>query len=135
MALEFLKEARKERGLRQADMAKMLGVAMSTYNGIERGSYPGAAAVYAGRIGEILGVDPFMILKEQAAEPAHPREWLIKARKEKRMSQLVAGELCGISQTAMCLIEKGVLTPRRDVAEALADLLGVDAERFYEEGA
>lgn len=131
MALNFLKEARRERGYSQASIAKALGVAASTYCLIERGYNYNAARRCAQKLGELLDVDPKRIIRAQEPRQGEYREWMVKAREEKGLSQKAVAEMLGTTQGQVSLYEKGAATPRGQNAELLADILGVEKEWFY----
>lgn len=61
------------------------------------------------------------------------RKWLIAIRKKARLSQKYISERVGIAQASYCAIEKGKTTPNVSNAKAIADVLGFDWTRFYEE--
>lgn len=61
------------------------------------------------------------------------REWLIKARKEKLMSQTEVAKQVGISQPSYCDIENGKISPKPSNAHKIADILNVEWTRFYEQ--
>ena len=61
------------------------------------------------------------------------REWLIAMRKESGFSQKYVSEQSGISQPAYCAIEKDVNQPTVKTAKAIADALGFDWTKFYED--
>lgn len=59
-----LKEARKEKGLSQADLAKILGIGTSTISGYETGTRdPSMSALY--QIMQALGVDANFIFQDE----------------------------------------------------------------------
>lgn len=132
MALNFLKEARRERGYSQASIARALGVAASTYCLIERGYNYNAARRCAQKLGELLDVDPKRIIRAQEPRRGEYREWMVNARAEKGLSQKTVAEMLGTTQGQISLYEKGAATPRGRNAELLADILGVEKEWFYE---
>jgi len=59
------------------------------------------------------------------------RTWLIMLRGDK--SQIEVAESAGISQNFYSWIELGKRTPRPDVAKKIADVLGFDWTKFYED--
>lgn len=131
MALKFLKEARKEKGLSQVHVARTIGVAVSTYCYIEQGYNYSGARKNAQKLGELLDVDPKRIVREQEPRRGKYREWMVNARVEKGLSQKAVAEMLGIAQTQISLYEKGAATPKGRNAELLADVLGVEKEWFY----
>ena len=131
MALKFLKEARREKGLSQVDVARALGVAVSTYCYIEQGYNYSGARKSAQKLGELLDVDPKRIVREQEPRRGKYREWMANARVEKGLSQKAVAEMLGMAQTQISLYEKGAATPKGRNAELLADILGVEKEWFY----
>ena len=131
MALNFLKEARRERGYSQASIARELGVAASTYCLIEQGYNYNAARRCAQKLGELLDVDPKRIIRAQEPRQGECRDWMVNARAEKGLSQKTVAEMLGTTQSQISFYEKGVATPRKWHAELLADILGVEKEWFY----
>ena len=131
MALNFLKEARRERGYSQTSMARALGVATSTYCHIEQGYNYSGARKCAQKLGELLDVDPKRIVREQEPRRVKYREWMVNARVEKGLSQKTVAEMLGTTQGQVSLYEKGAATPKGRNAELLADVLGVEKEWFY----
>lgn len=61
------------------------------------------------------------------------REWLVKARKEKRLSQVEVAKQVGISQPSYCDIENGKMSPKPVNAHRIAEILGIEWTRFYEQ--
>lgn len=59
------------------------------------------------------------------------RKWLQNIRGE-RTQQEIARE-CGISQNFYCWIETGERTPSVETAKAIAEVLGFNWTRFFEE--
>ena len=60
------------------------------------------------------------------------REWLVRLREAKGMTQKALAEQVKISQPSMCDIEQGVNTPRPDTAKRIAQVLGFDWTRFFD---
>lgn len=63
------------------------------------------------------------------------RDWLITIREEKGMSQKYVAEQVGVAQPSYCTIEKGKTNPSVPVAKRIANVLGFDWTRFFEEPA
>lgn len=61
------------------------------------------------------------------------REWLIRARTEKGLSQAAVAKQSGIVQQSYQLIERGINQPRPDTARRIAAVLGIPWERFYDD--
>lgn len=61
------------------------------------------------------------------------RTWLKMIRVSKGMSMEQVGKIVGISQPSYFSIEKGKTFPRKQHAIAIAELLGFDVARFYED--
>lgn len=61
------------------------------------------------------------------------REWLAEYRKKAEMSQEVLAEKACISQNFYSAIETGARNPSVDTAKKIADALGFDWTRFYED--
>ena len=61
------------------------------------------------------------------------RDWLKKARTDKKYSQYEAASLSGIYQSFYCDVENGKKRPSVETAKKIADILGFDWTRFYEE--
>lgn len=61
------------------------------------------------------------------------QNWLIAIRKKKKLSQKNVSEKVGITQPSYCNMEKGKIKPSVPVAKKIADVLGFDWTRFFEE--
>lgn len=61
------------------------------------------------------------------------RNWLIAIREEKNLSQKYVSERVGIAQPSYCNMEKGKIGPSVQTAKAIANVLGFDWTRFFEE--
>lgn len=61
------------------------------------------------------------------------REWLVRARTEKGLSQAAVAEQSGIVQQSYQLIEKGENRPRVETAQRIGAVLGIPWVRFYED--
>lgn len=61
------------------------------------------------------------------------QNWLIAIREEKGLVQKNVSEKVGITQPSYCKIEKGKIKPSVYVAKKIADVLGFDWTRFYDE--
>lgn len=61
------------------------------------------------------------------------REWLVKMREEKGMSQNDVAVQSGIVQQSYQLIEKGENRPKIDTAKKIAAVLGFSWTKFYDE--
>ena len=61
------------------------------------------------------------------------RVWLATARLEKDMRQNELAEAAGIAPVTYCLIETGKTKPKPETAKRIANVLGVDWTKFYEE--
>ena len=61
------------------------------------------------------------------------RDWLIAIREELGYSQKRIAELANISQPSYCNIEKGDRNPAVETAKKIAEALGFDWTRFYED--
>lgn len=61
------------------------------------------------------------------------RVWLATARLEKDMRQNEVAEAAGIAPVTYCLIETGKAKPKPETAKRIANVLGVDWTKFYEE--
>lgn len=62
------------------------------------------------------------------------REWLIEARKMKRLSRAQAAEIFDIDVTYMEKIENGKRRPRFELAFEMGEFFGLDWQRFYVNG-
>lgn len=60
------------------------------------------------------------------------REWLIRLREEKDMTQGAVANAAGIAQPSYFEIEKGISTPRPETAQRIGAVLGFPWTRFYE---
>lgn len=61
------------------------------------------------------------------------RKWLITIRKRKGLSQKQVSEKANIAQPSYCKIEKGERGVAVETAKKIADVLGFDWTRFYED--
>jgi len=61
------------------------------------------------------------------------REWLVRIREERKMSQGDVAEQSGIVQQSYQQIESGKNRPRIETARRIAKTLGFDWTRFYED--
>lgn len=61
------------------------------------------------------------------------RNWLVAIREERGLSQKSVSEQVEIAQPSYCNIEKGKTRPAVKTAKRIADVLGFDWTRFYEE--
>ena len=61
------------------------------------------------------------------------RIWLITARLEKGLSQEKAAYEIGMATPSYCQIENGKSLPKVKTAKKIANVLGVDWTKFYEE--
>ena len=61
------------------------------------------------------------------------KKWLIAIRKEKGLSQVQVSEAVGISQPSYCNIENGERGIAVETAKKIANVLGFDWTRFYED--
>ena len=59
------------------------------------------------------------------------RDWLIRARKLKGMTQDDVARFVGITPAAVCHYEVGLRDPKPAVALKIANLLRVPKERFF----
>lgn len=60
------------------------------------------------------------------------RNWLVIARKSKRLNQKEVAELCDISDAYYCYIENGQRTPSVAIAKKIAQVLGLKWTNFFE---
>jgi len=61
------------------------------------------------------------------------RDWLIKIREEKGLSQATIAKQAGIVQQSYQLIEKGTNTPRPETAKKIGNVLGFPWMCFYDD--
>ena len=61
------------------------------------------------------------------------RDWLIALRTERGLTQKIVAEQAHISQPSYFNIEHGTRRPAVETAKAIANVLGFDWTRFYEE--
>ena len=61
------------------------------------------------------------------------RDWLVGMRKEKQLSQAEVATECGISRQYYSFIESGERNCPVKTAKKIAEVLGFEWERFYEE--
>ena len=60
------------------------------------------------------------------------RGWLIKARKDKGMTQKQVADLIGFAKPTIGKYELGKRTPKPDIAKKIGEILGIDWTMFYE---
>ena len=60
------------------------------------------------------------------------REWLIKLREKKELTQSQVATLCNTTQITICHIENGARRPSPELAKKLAKALGFEWTKFYE---
>ena len=60
------------------------------------------------------------------------RDWLIKKREEKGLSQLEIAKQTEITQQMYSYIENGTRRPRPELAKKIADILNFSWTKFYE---
>lgn len=53
-----LKKVRKEKGLRQIDVAKKVGCSLTWYSQIEQGKVTNPGSLFMNKIANVLGLDP-----------------------------------------------------------------------------
>ena len=63
------------------------------------------------------------------------RNFMIKAREAKRMSQQAVADLVQVAQSSIAQYETGDRTPRPPLAKKIAALVGFDWKLFYDETA
>lgn len=61
------------------------------------------------------------------------REWLVKLRKDKGLSQSMCAAMSDMSQSYLNKIECGYMKPRQDFAERIARTLDFDVRLFETE--
>jgi transcriptional regulator with XRE-family HTH domain len=62
-----------------------------------------------------------------------PRKWLIELRKAKSLTQLELARTVGVANSAINKYELGLRRPTIKIAVKLADVLGFDWHRFFED--
>lgn len=62
------------------------------------------------------------------------REWLVKVREEKGLSQAAVAKQSGIVQQSYQQIESGKYGPKIETAKRIAAVLGFRWTRFFEDG-
>ncbi len=60
------------------------------------------------------------------------REWLIKLREKKELTQEQVAILCGTTQITICHIENGARRPSPELAQKIAKILNFKWTKFYE---
>ena len=60
------------------------------------------------------------------------RNWLIAIRKKRGLTQVEVAEKVGISQPSLCVIERGITSPRPDTAKKIAEVLDFPWTKFFE---
>lgn len=61
------------------------------------------------------------------------RTWLIAIRKEKKLSQKYVSEQVGITQPSYSNMERGKISPSVPTAKTIANVLGFDWTKFFED--
>ena len=61
------------------------------------------------------------------------RDWLIKKRKAKKISQEELALKCDVSQVTIARIETGERRPSPELSKKIADVLNFSWTKFYEE--
>lgn len=61
------------------------------------------------------------------------RNWLVTIRESHSVSQKAVAESVGIAQPSYCNIEKGKNRPSVETAKRIAQVLGFEWTRFFEE--
>lgn len=61
------------------------------------------------------------------------RIWLKKLRKTKNLTQSELANMCSVKRTTITEIENGNSNPSVETAKAIANVLGFDWTKFYEE--
>lgn len=61
------------------------------------------------------------------------RKWMKKNRMTKNLTQKELADLCNIKRTTVTEIENGKSRPSVEVAKSIANVLGFDWTKFYEE--
>jgi len=61
------------------------------------------------------------------------RSWLIEIRKHQNLLQKDVAKSAGISRQQYCSVENGIRRPSVDTAKKIAEVLGFDWTRFFEE--
>ena len=59
------------------------------------------------------------------------REWLIKHREDKKLSQCSVAKLCDITQQMYGAIENGKRRPSPELAQKIGKILNFDWTKFY----
>jgi transcriptional regulator with XRE-family HTH domain len=59
-------------------------------------------------------------------------DWLLEKRKSANMTMRQVSAKTGISESAYCLIEKGMRRPSVNTAKKIAKVLNFDWTRFYD---
>lgn len=59
------------------------------------------------------------------------REWLVKARKEKGMTQAAVAKAIGVATVTYNRYEAGARTPSPAVATAIGSALNIPREKFF----
>lgn len=137
-----LKKYRKARGLKQSELAQMLGVSMYTVSVWERGKQmPEVKSIEA--LSQIFSVPPRSLYTEDGEgdsedgedERKKPAELFAKRirelRKQKGMTQGTLAEALGISKFTVCGWERGLRCPECSTVAALADFFGVPERYFF----
>ena len=72
------------------------------------------------------------VSKNKGGENLKRRDWLIKYREKKGLSQSDVAKQTEITQQMYSYIENGTRRPRPELAKKIADILNFSWTRFYE---
>ena len=127
------KECREKKGLSQKYVAVMLGVSPSAISQWEKGTtYPSSENL--AKLAEIYGVsiDHLMGKCNEQEEIKQPIIFdtgrLRRLRTERMLTQKELGEELGLSESIVCLYEKGEREPSFSILCRLADFFGVTTD-------
>ena len=132
------KECREIKGLSQKYVAVMLGVSPSAISQWEKGTtYPSSENLAA--LAELYGVSiDYLMGKAEDAPSQEPEDAkhptrldtdrLRRLRTERMLTQAALGEELGLSESTMCLYERGDREPSFNTLCRLADFFGVTTD-------
>ena len=116
-----IKELRTAKGLTQVELAKILGIAQSTYSAYESGANEFSEEMLQ-RIADALeiSVDDIVITT--------PKNPIVRYRERKKMLQSELAEKAGVSVSTITKYESGRFKPSSEILQRIADALEVSVD-------
>lgn len=72
-------------------------------------------------------------LNNKTENKNHCREWLIRARIKKNLTQEELGKKVGVTSNCITQYEKNVRFPKPQILVKLCEVLEIDIKKFYED--